>query len=296
MEQAQKWDRTRWIQLVILILLTIWTLGPLFYMLMTSFRTNTDIINNTTSLIPHPWTFNDYSRIFNDRQDPILRWFLNSAIVVVCGTTLVLLVASLAAYGLARLDFPGRDAIFYVILASMLIPGVVLIIPVFSEFANVSTPTGTLFGHDVGIRSGLLDTYWPLFLIHPAGAFGVFLLRQFYLSIPKELEEAAIIDGAGKFRRWFSLILPLTRTPLLTLSILTFVAIYNDFLWPLLVTQSNDMRTITVGILLVTQGTYVSEYGPLMAFTTVGAIPSIVLFLILQRYFVASAALSGVKG
>lgn len=294
--EAQKWNGARFSQLAILVVLTLWTLGPLLYMLATSVRTNIDILTNTTSIFPHPFTWDNYSRIFTDRQDPIVRWFFNSALIVVVGTTLVLLVSSLAAYSLARLEYPGRDFIFFVILASMLIPGIVLIIPVFSEFANVSTPVITIFGHDVGIRGGLLDTYWPLFLIHPAGAFGVFLLRQFYLGIPRELEEAAMIDGAGKFRRWFQLILPLTRTPMLTLAILTFVGIYNDFLWPLLVTQSNNMRTVTVGVILVTQGTYVSEYGPLMAFTTVAAIPSIVLFLVLQRHFVASATLSGVKG
>jgi multiple sugar transport system permease protein len=265
-------------------------------MLSTSFRTDIDIISNPNNVIPHPFTFDNYGKIFTDKQDPILRWFFNSAVVVFCGTFLVLLVDSLAAYGLARLHFPGRDAIFFAILASMLIPGVVLIIPVFSEIANVTTPHTHLFGHDIGISSGLLDTYWALFITAPAGPFGVFLLRQFYLGIPKDLEEAAVIDGAGKFRRWFQVILPLARTPLLTLAILTFIGIYNDFLWPLLVTQSNNMKTITVGVVLVTQGTYVSEYGPLMAFTTVAALPSVILFLVLQRHFVASAALSGVKG
>jgi multiple sugar transport system permease protein len=199
---------------------------------------------------------------------------------VLGGTVLVLLAASLAAYGLSRLQWPGRDAVFYVILASTLIPGVTFIIPLFGEFA----------------RANLLDTYWPIILVHPAGAFGVFMLRQFYLSIPRELEEAAIIDGAGKFRRWAQIVLPLMRTPFLTLAVLTGVGIYNDFIWPLIAMQSSDMYTITVGISIVTQGAYVNLYGPLMAFSTVAAVPTVILFIILQRYFVASATLSGVKG
>jgi len=122
------------------------------------------------------------------------------------------------------------------------------------------------------------------------------LLRQFYLSIPRELEEAAVIDGAGKFRRWFQIVLPMTWTPLMTLGILTGVGVYNDFLWPLIAMQTKDMYTITVGISIVTSGAYVNNYGPLMAFSAVAAVPTIVLFIILQRHFVASAALSGVKG
>jgi multiple sugar transport system permease protein len=232
------------------------------------------------SLIPNPITFENYTKIFNDPLDPIGRWFLNSAISVLGGTVLVLLAASLAAYGLSRLQWPGRDAVFYVILASTLIPGVTFIIPLFGEFA----------------RANLLDTYWPIILVHPAGAFGVFMLRQFYLSIPRELEEAAIIDGAGKFRRWAQIVLPLMRTPFLTLAVLTGVGIYNDFIWPLIAMQSSDMYTITVGISIVTQGAYVNLYGPLMAFSTVAAVPTVILFIILQRYFVASATLSGVKG
>jgi multiple sugar transport system permease protein len=166
----------------------------------------------------------------------------------------------------------------------MLIPGVTLLIPVYSEFANLLP----------GIN--LINTYAPLTLVYGAGPFGVFLLRQFYLGIPKELEEAAMIDGAGKFRRWWQLILPLSRTPLILLGILTAIAIYNDYLWPLVATTSADMRTITVGIALVTQGSYTNNYGPLMAFSAMAALPPILFFFALQRYFVGSSVLSGVKG
>ena len=157
-------------------------------------------------------------------------------------------------------------------------------IPLYNEFAN-AVP-----------NYSLIDTYWPLILPYASGVFGVFLLRQFYIAIPREIEEAAMIDGAGKFRRWYGLIVPLTRAANLTLGVLTFMAIYNDYLGPLLFTTSAQMRTVTVGIALVTLGSYTSNYGGLMAFSTLAALPVIVVFLVLQRYFIGSSALSGVKG
>jgi multiple sugar transport system permease protein len=280
MDNAERWTLQRFVQLAVLILLAAWTIWPLAYMVSTSLKSTAEVTLNVAGLIPQHPTLGNYRQIFSDNQDPIGRWFFNSAVAVGAGGFLTLLCASLAAYGLSRLDWPGRDLFFYLILASTLIPGITFIIPVFSEFAN----------------AGLLNTYWPIILVYPAGAFGVFLLRQFYLSIPRELEEAAVIDGAGKFRRWFQIILPMTRTPLMTLGILTGVGIYNDFLWPLIAMQTKDMYTITVGISIVTSGAYVNNYGPLMAFSAVAAVPTIILFILLQRHFVASAALSAVKG
>jgi multiple sugar transport system permease protein len=280
MEQRAKWTPQRFLQLGVLLVLAAWTLWPLAYMVSTSLKSPAEVTLNVVGMIPQHPTLSNYTQIFQDTQDPIGRWFFNSAVAVAGGTLLTLLCASLAAYGLSRVEWPGRDLFFYIILGSTLIPGITFILPLFAEFA----------------RANLLNTYWPIVLVYPAGAFGVFLLRQFYLGIPREIEEAAVIDGAGKFRRWWQVILPMTWTPLLTLTILSGVAIYDDFLWPLIAMQTKDMYTITIGISIVTSGAYVNNYGPLMAFSTVAAIPTIVLFLVLQRYFVASAALSGVKG
>src|SRR5581483_4035579 len=273
-----------WIPTAILVILGILFLIPLAWMLVTSVRSQNAITEGIITWIPRPFTLENYSQILNDSQNPIGRWFLNSAFVSLCATFLTLTVASSAAYALARLDFPGKNAIFMVLLASMLIPGILLIIPLYNEFAN-SIP-----------NYSLIDTYWPLILPYASGVFGVFLLRQFYAQVPKEIEEAAMIDGAGKFRRWLQVIMPLSTSSLLTLGILTFMGVYNDYLGPLIFTTSQEMRTVTVGIALVTMGSYVSNYGALMAFSTIAALPVVILFLLLQRYFIGSGALTGVKG
>lgn len=273
-----------WVPTVVLVVLGILFLIPLAWMLVTSVRSQNAITEGIITWIPRPFTLENYSQILNDAQNPIGRWFLNSAFVSICATLLTLTVSSSAAYALARLDFPGKNAIFMVLLASMLIPGILLIIPLYNEFANAIP------------NYSLIDTYWPLILPYASGVFGVFLLRQFYAQVPKEIEEAAMIDGAGKFRRWLQVIMPLSTSSLLTLGILTFMGVYNDYLGPLIFTTSQEMRTVTVGIALVTMGSYVSNYGALMAFSTIAALPVVILFLLLQRYFIGSGAFSGVKG
>ncbi len=273
-----------WIQTGLLLVLAVIFLIPLAWMLVTSVRSDSEITKGVISWIPRPFTLDNYHAILTDVQNPIGRWFLNSALVSVTATALTLVVTSLAAYALSRLEFPGREAIFIVLLTSMLIPPVLLTIPLYNEFANAIP------------NYSLIDTYWPLILPYASSVFGVFLLRQFYLQIPKELDEAAMIDGAGKFRRWYKVIMPLSKSSLLTLSILTFMGVYNDYLGPLLFTTSTEMRTITVGIAVVTLGSYTSNYGPLMAFSAIAALPVVVIFLLLQRYFIGSSTSSGVKG
>ncbi len=274
----------RGIQVVVLLVLAVVFLIPLAWTIVTSFRSADAITRGSIGWIPQPFTTDNYSTILSDPQNPVGRWFINSLGVSVVATALTLVVASLAAYALSRLTFPGRDAIFLVLLSSMLIPPVLLTIPLYNEFANAIP------------NYSMIDTYWPLILPYASGVFGVFLLRQFYIQIPKDLDEAAMIDGAGKFGRWFRVILPLSQSALLTLGILTFMGVYNDYLGPLLFTQSPEMRTVTVGIAVVTQGSYTNNYGALMAFSAVAALPVIIVFLALQRHFVGSSALSGVKG
>jgi len=273
-----------WIQTGFLLVLAVVFLIPLAWMLVTSVRSDAEITRGVVSWIPQPFTLENYKLILSDAQNPIGRWFFNSALVSVVATALTLVVTSLAAYALSRLQFPGREAIFIVLLTSMLIPPVLLTIPLYNEFANAIP------------NYSLIDTYWPLILPYASSVFGVFLLRQFYLQIPKELDEAAMIDGAGKFRRWYKVIMPLSKSSMLTLGILTFMGVYNDYLGPLLFTTSTAMRTVTVGIALVTLGSYTSNYGPLMAFSAIAALPVVVIFLVLQRYFIGSSTSSGVKG
>lgn len=275
---------SRWFQMILLIILAIIFLIPLAWMVVTSLRSQNELTRGVISWVPRPATWENYQAILNNSDNPIGRWFANSLFVSLTGTVLTCVVASLAAYALARLNLPGKNVIFMVLLSSMLIPGILLVIPLYNEFAN-AVP-----------NYSLIDTYWPLILPYASGVFAVFLLRQFYIALPREIDEAATIDGAGKFRRWYAITVPLTRSANVTLAVLTFMGIYNDYLGPLLFTTSTEMRTITVGIALVTLGSYTSNYGGLMAFAALAALPVIIVFLLLQRYFVGSSALSGVKG
>ncbi len=213
------------------------------------------------------------------QEAPVFRWLFNSLFVSTAHTLLVLLVASMAAYPLARMRFPGREGLFYLIVATMVVPGQVTMIPVFLLVQ----------------RLGWYDNYAALIIPGLAGPFGVFLLRQFMMTIPRELEEAASIDGCGPWRTWAQVILPLTKPALATLATLTFLAAWNDFMWPLIVTNSISMRTIPIGITIF-QGRYTTEYGLMMATALAATLPVVIVFLIGQRFILRGIVLTGLKG
>lgn len=211
---------------------------------------------------------------------PILRWIANSLSVGAAGTAIVLFIDSLAAYALARLkDLPFRRALLSMFIASLMIPGVLTFLPMYMEFNAL----------------GLINTYAALVLPYTAGAFGVFLLFQFFVSFPKEIEEAARIDGANKWQVYWKILMPASVSIMVTLGIFTFMGIYNDFVWPLYATTSPEMRTITGGIAMMAQGSYVQAYGKLMAMTTIATIPMLLVFMIGQRSFVKAITQSAVK-
>ena len=207
------------------------------------------------------------------------RWCLNSLVVSLGATAVGLFISSLAAYGFARLEFPGRAVLFIALLFTIMVPGQVTLIPVFLLVRSL----------------GWLDTYHAL--IWPAGAnvFGVFLLRQFFLSIPRDLEEAAIIDGAGRFRIYWQIILPLSKAALIALMIFIFLGTWNDLFWPLIVLNRLEMRTLTVG-LTVLQGTYTQERALVMASAMVARAPVLVFAAIFQRRIIQGVMLTGMGG
>ncbi len=254
--------------------------APLVWMMITSFKRRADILTPVPEWLPRPAVITNYVELFSRTEEfPVLRWLANSLFISTSVTILVLLVASMAAFAFARLHFRGRDTLFMAAISTMIIPGQVLLIPAFLIVQKL----------------GWFNTYFALIIPGLAGAFGVFLLRQFFLSVPVELEEAAVVDGAGPFTIYRSVVLPIGRPALATLAVFTFMGSWNDFVWPLIVTNDITMRTLPVG-LTIFQGRYTLDYGLTMAAATVCSIPVIVAFLIFQKHVTEGITLTGIKG
>ncbi|MFB5196576.1 carbohydrate ABC transporter permease [Neobacillus sp. KR4-4] len=253
---------------------------PILWMLATSFKTDQEAFTAGLKWIPKVFTLENYQYSLAGNSDtPVLQWMSNSLFVGIIGTLIVLVVDTLAAYGLARLDVPFKKLLISIFIGSMTIPWVITFLPLYMEFN----------------KFGLLDTYAVLILPYSSNAFGVFLLYQYFRSFPKELEEAAFLDGANKWQVFVKIVLPSARPVIWTLAIFTFMGIYNDFLWPLVTTNSPEMRTITTGIAIMQQGSFVSSPGRLMALTSIATIPAVLLFIIGQRSFIKGVNQSGIK-
>ncbi len=273
---THKWQRA--IILVVLIIGSIVMLFPFAWLVSTSLKPLADAFDG--NFIPQHLTFSNFTQILaNGSAASVGQWLGNSIFSAISTSILVMLLDSLAAYGLARLHFLGKKVVFYVLVGSLMVPFIAILIPLYLEFANLN----------------LLDTYGALILPYTSNAFGVFLLYQFFLSIPKELEEAAIIDGANKFQMWRKIFLPLSIPATATLGMMTFMGVYNDFFWPLVATSSNSMRTMTVGVALMTIGPYSTNYPLLMALTIFSMIPTLIAFIFAQRQLLQGVATTGIN-
>lgn len=263
----------------ILIAISLCVIAPMLWMLSTAFKPKSQWFLPEIYWIPKTITTANFDALFGNRSLPIGRWFVNSLMISSAITLLVLVVDSLAGYAYARLEFPGRKLLFGLLLATLFLPSIMFLVPNFLTVANV----------------GLLNN--PLGVILPAiaGVFGVFFMRQFFESIPREIEEAARIDGASSFQTFFHIALPLSKPALATLAVITFLGAWNDFLWPLLILKDRTLMTLPPGLRQL-QGAYTSEYGQMMAGAAVTAIPVLIIYIALQRYIVESVASSGVKG
>lgn len=266
-----------------LILVAFLVLFPVTWIIAQSFMREAQIYRWPITFIPEPLTLQNYANLFVYRPErpdlPIARWMFNSIFVATAVTVLVLTVASMAAYAFARIQFPGKNFFFYLFGASMLIPGQITFIPSF-----------------LIVRSfGWIDTYHALIWPPIAGFFGVFFLRQFFLTIPRDFEDAAIIDGCSRMGVFRHVIVPLSTSALVTLAIFTFLGAWNDFVWTLIVLNSNEMRTLTVG-LTIFNGEYWSEQGVIMAGAVFTSLPVVVVFLLLQKRISESVLLAGLGG
>lgn len=251
---------------------------PVALIFITAFKPDREIVK-FASLLPKHATWGNFQEVLGTPEEiPLARWFMNSVGIASATTLLVLTVASLAAYAFARLDLPGKRPVFALIIGALMVPGQILLVPVYLLLNKL----------------GWLDT--PLALIVPAGgsAFGFFLLHSFFKTLPRELEEAAELDGCSRLGIFRHVVLPLSKAPLAALAIFTFVGSWNDFLGPLVFLDSVDHYTLPVGIALF-QSSYASEYGLTLAASVLCTLPTIAAFLLFQRHILAGMAASGLK-
>jgi len=259
----------------ILTFLVIIVNYPYLWMVLTSLKSKKEVFMFPPDLIPKTFLWQNYIEAWNAAIWP--RYFLNSVIASIIPAFSQVFLGSLAAYAFTK-KFRGSQILFYIFLGTLMIP-----------------PQATMIPNYVIIKNfGWLDTYYALIAPFLCSAFGVFLLRQFFLTIPKELEDAAIIDGCSSFRYLFEIVLPLSTPALLTVGLFAFMGQWNDFLWPLVVTNKDEMRVVQVG-LAVFQSEWTTEWSHLMAACTFSSIPLIVAFLFVQRKFIEGVALSGLK-
>ena len=264
------------VSLALLVAALFLMLLPFVWMVATSFKPEPEVVRFPPELLPGTITFEHYADIW--QRIAFGRMFLNTLIFAGGVTIISLFFDSLTAYALARMDFPGRNVLFILILATMMLPFQVTLIPIFELLT----------------KAEWINTYQGLIVPRATNAFGIFFLRQFFLSIPKDLEDAARVDGASEFRIYARVILPLAVPALLTLALFHFMYNWNDLLWPLIITTETEMQTLPAGLALF-MGEHVTEYGLLMAGSVLATLPMVAAFLMIQRRFVEGIATTGIK-
>jgi multiple sugar transport system permease protein len=279
------------LRVIFLLLIAAIVMGsPFFWMAISSLKPNAELFSWPPTFIPRHLTLDHYTTALTTRG--FERYFLNSAVVSLISMAFNLVFCSLAGYAFARLDFPLKNFLFLLLLSTMMIPVQVTLIPTFLMVKSFPLAGGNnIFGQG---GTGLLNTYAGLVVPHIMSVFGVFIMRQFYMQFPRELSEAARIDGAREISIFTRIFLPLGKPAMSALAIFTFTQAWDDFLWPLVVTSDRNMRTLQLG-LEVFKNRYTADWGPLMAATTVSILPVILIFVVFQRYFTDTALSSGIK-
>lgn len=275
--RLNRWDFVIWpIGIAVAVL---WAL-PFVWMASTSFKFPADVMTRDIEWLPNRVTLDNYIKVF---EYPVIRWGINSLIQAAAATFLCVLFGAMAGYALARMNFPGRNLLFAVFLASLMIPVEVSVIPLLLAFVKV----------------GWASSYQALILPAIGNVFSVYIFRQFFLNFPSELEDAAKMDGAGPFNLFFRIALPLARAPAIAASVIIFTLNWNSFLWPLLVTFDESMKTLPVGVAAFTPvvgtRTQIEGYSVAMAAVTILSIPSLMLFCFLQRYFIQGISQGSIK-
>jgi sn-glycerol 3-phosphate transport system permease protein len=278
MNKSKEALKSRRLATAILLIPAIVQFFPVFYLLCMSFKVGGEAMRYPPALLPDHLDPQNYHAAL--AAAPLGRFLLNSLIVSASITALQVLTSILAAYALARLEFVGKKLVFGIIIATMMVPGEVTIIP---NYFTLS-------------RLDWLNTYQALIFPFAASGFGIFLLYQFFRTIPKELEEAALLDGASRLRFLFQFMVPLSRPAIMAFGIYAFVAAWNQYLWPLIVTSTTDMQTAQIGLGMFRSQNEATSWGTVMAATTLLVAPSILLFVATQKQFVRGITMSGLKG
>jgi multiple sugar transport system permease protein len=263
---------------VILIIGLVFMVGPFAWMLLGSIKPEQDFLQSTPTLLPSSPTVDTYGRLFDQLDFP--RFFFNSAVIALAVTVGNLIFCPMLGYALAKLRWRGKNIIMALVLATLMVPAGVTLIPNFILLSNL----------------GLVNTYPGLMLPFLAGPFGVFLMRQFMLGVPNELLEAARMDGAGEFRLFFAVVMPIATPVLATLGILTFLGSWNSFIYPLVVATEPQMYTLPVALATFATGQYQADHGMLMAGSVILVLPVLIVFILFQRWITEGIATTGLKG
>lgn len=276
--------RMKWIDIplwVMGMIASIMWAAPFVWMVSTSLKPFREVMTKNIEWFPHTIVLDNYIKVF---EQPVGRWMLNSLIVTLIATSAGVILGAFAGYALARLHFPGRGLLFGLLLASLMIPGEMSIVPLYIAFLKIK----------------LTDSYVAIVLPFVANVFSVYIFRQFFLTLPKELEEAAAIDGASRLGIFLRVAFPLARSPTIAATILLFTSNWNAFLWPLLIVFDEQMKTMPVGMAEFAPNTgahtQIVGFGPAMAGITLLSIPSLLIFILLQNYFIEGVSRTGIKG
>ncbi len=286
--KKKKWTKVVW--LIGMAVVSFIMIFPIVMMISTSFKTTGEINSPVFHFLPESFNFDNYREALSTGNWGV--YFRNSFIITIVSIVFSLLFNSIAGYAFARLHFRGSKALFTLLLVGLMMPPQVTMLPTFLIMAKFPFAGGNNFMGFGG--SGLMNTMPGIIIPLVSGSFGIFLCKQFYENFPRSLDEAAMIDGASKWRTYFSIYIPNSKVILATLALLKGSAVWNDYLWPLVMTNSEGMRTVQLALTMFRDETTV-RWGPMMAAATLISVPMIILFLCAQKYFVQGVVSTGLK-
>lgn len=268
--------KRKWFLYLLLILCAGITIGPFVWMILTSFKSYEESIQIPPTILPEIFTLDSYREVLE--KFPFLSFYVNTFLVLFFTIVVELAICSMAAYAFARLNFPGRDAIFMVLLALLMVPGQIFLVP----------------NYDVMVRLHLADTVTALWIPKVFSAFGTFMLREFFKGLPKSLDEAAMLDGCSRLQIYYRILLPLIKPALSSLAILTAISTFKDLMWPLIVNNFMEKMTLSAGLAMLI-GEHTTYYPQVMAGGVIAILPMILIFFAFQKQFVEGIATTGVK-